>query len=225
MKPLSIFLIRHGESLGNVDKTIYSTIPDWKVPLTERGIQQAKEAGAKLALMIQQDYNHRGNHAFAYYTSPWYRALQTTFHLKETLEALYPMYKTEAVTREDPRIREQDWGNFQEIPLQKKIREDRDRYGSFFFRMPHGESGADVYDRVTTFIDTLYRDFEKKDFAANAIIISHGLTIKTFIMRWFHLSVEDFEKYDTPDNCSIIQMDLQENNKYKLMTELKLYDE
>jgi broad specificity phosphatase PhoE len=70
----------------------------------------------------------------------------------------------------------------------------------------------------------MHRDFENFDFASNAIIFSHGLTIKVFLMKWFHLSVEDFEKYDTPDNCSIIQMDLQEDNKYKLMTELKLYD-
>lgn len=222
MKPLSIFLIRHGESVGNVDKTVYSHTPDWKVPLTERGIQQAREAGEKLALLIQQDYNHRGNNAFAYYTSSWYRARQTAFHLRESLETLYPMYKSTAIMREDPRIREQEWGNFQEVHLQKKIREERDRYGSFFFRMPHGESGADVFDRVTTFIDTLYRDFEKDDFPSNAIIVSHGLAIKAFVMRWMKWSVEDFEKYGTPDNCSITQLSLQKDNRFKLMTDFKI---
>lgn len=49
MKPKYIFLIRHGESMGNVDKTIYRTVPDWKVPLTDRGIFQAKDAGSKLS--------------------------------------------------------------------------------------------------------------------------------------------------------------------------------
>jgi broad specificity phosphatase PhoE len=222
MKPKSIFLIRHGESAGNVDKSIYSHTPDWKVPLTEKGIQQAKSAGEKVALLLQQDYNTYKGNIVTYYCSPWYRARQTAQYLREVLE---PLYKIEGKTilREDPRIREQEWGNFQEEHLQKKIREDRHRYGSFFFRMPHGESGADVYDRMTTFIDTMHRDFEKYDFPANAIIISHGLAIKLFFMRWFHWSVEEFESYDTPDNCAIFQMDLQEDNRYKLMTDLKLY--
>jgi hypothetical protein len=34
--PKRIILLRHGESLGNVDDTAYSTIPDWKIPLTRR---------------------------------------------------------------------------------------------------------------------------------------------------------------------------------------------
>jgi len=221
MKPLSIFLVRHGESVGNVDKSIYTHTPDWKVPLTEKGIQQAIAVGHTLAPLIRQNYNTYKNNLFTYYCSPWYRARQTAVHLKQTLDSIYKVETT--VLREDPRIREQEWGNFQEEHLQKKIKEDRHRYGSFFYRMPHGESGADAYDRITTFIDTMYRDFEKHDFPANAIIISHGLAIKVFLMRWFHWTVEDFDSYDTPDNCCIIQMDLQEDNRYKLMTELKKY--
>ena len=36
MLPKRIILLRHGESLGNIDDTAYSTIPDWKLPLTRR---------------------------------------------------------------------------------------------------------------------------------------------------------------------------------------------
>jgi broad specificity phosphatase PhoE len=221
MKPLSIFLIRHGESVGNVDKTIYKTIPDWKIPLTEKGILQAKEAGQKLALLIKQDSELYGNNLFTFYISPWYRARQTSLNLRETLETIHP--KAISITKEDPRLREQEWGNFQEDHIAKKIQDERRRFGTFFYRMPDGESGADVYDRITTFIDTMHRDFEKKESSANIIIISHGLAIKAFLTRWFHWSAEDFDQYDTPDNCKIIQMDLQENYRYKLMTELKLY--
>ena len=46
--PDEIILIRHGESLGNVQESAYEVIPDWKVPLTERGISQAKMAGKKV---------------------------------------------------------------------------------------------------------------------------------------------------------------------------------
>jgi hypothetical protein len=34
--PKRIILIRHGESLGNIDETAYASIPDWKIPLTRR---------------------------------------------------------------------------------------------------------------------------------------------------------------------------------------------
>ncbi len=34
--PKRIILLRHGESLGNIDDTAYASIPDWKIPLTRR---------------------------------------------------------------------------------------------------------------------------------------------------------------------------------------------
>lgn len=218
MKPSSIFLIRHGESIGNIDNTVYSHTPDWKIPLTDVGLEQATEAGKKLALLIHQRY---GRDKFIFYTSPWYRARQTTQCIRTALENIYS--NSSAEVKEDPRIREQEWGNYQEYHVIQEVKKDRKKYGTFFYRFHEGESGADVFDRVATFIGTMHRDFEKNDFPSNVIIVSHGLAIKAFLMKWFKWSVEDFDNYDTPDNCSIIQMDLQENDKYKLMTELKLY--
>ena len=43
--PKRIILVRHGESLGNFDESVYCTVPDWKVPLTETGKKQSIEAG------------------------------------------------------------------------------------------------------------------------------------------------------------------------------------
>lgn len=31
-----------------------------------------------------------------------------------------------------------------------KIKETRERYGRFYYRFPEGESGADVFDRVSS---------------------------------------------------------------------------
>ena len=45
--PDRIFLVRHAESEGNVDNLAYTTIPDSQVPLTERGVTQAQNAGLK----------------------------------------------------------------------------------------------------------------------------------------------------------------------------------
>lgn len=35
--PKNIILVRHGESLGNVDEQAYVTTADWRIPLTEKG--------------------------------------------------------------------------------------------------------------------------------------------------------------------------------------------
>ena len=42
---MRIFLVRHGESLGNLDERAYSQFGDHNVPLTQWGHRQAAEAG------------------------------------------------------------------------------------------------------------------------------------------------------------------------------------
>ena len=51
--------------------------------------------------------------------------------------------------REECRIREQDFGNFQVEERMKVIKQTRERFGRFFYRFPEGESAADVFDRVS----------------------------------------------------------------------------
>lgn len=42
----------------------------------------------------------------------------------------------------------------------KQMKEERHGFGSFYYRFAHGESASDVFDRVSTFLDSLYRSFE-----------------------------------------------------------------
>lgn len=46
--PSLIILVRHGESEGNADHTLYRTKPDNLVALTQKGINQAKRAGKRV---------------------------------------------------------------------------------------------------------------------------------------------------------------------------------
>ena len=48
----------------------------------------------------------------------------------------------------EPRLREQDWGNLQDPVEQEVQKRKRHEFGHFFYRLSHGESGADVDDRV-----------------------------------------------------------------------------
>jgi broad specificity phosphatase PhoE len=45
-------------------------------------------------------------------------------------------------------------------------------------------------------------------------MIMHGMTIRLFLMRWFHYPVTEFEELCNPSNCAIVIMELQENGKY-----------
>ena len=129
------------------------------------------------------------------YVSPYLRAYQT-------LEALDLGSLVERVI-EEPRLREQDWANFQiagDIEDQKEL---RNAYGHFFYRFREGESGSDVYDRISSFMETLYRHWSRPDYAPNTLFVTHGLTMRLFCMRWFHWSVEYFESLNNPDNAEV----------------------
>jgi hypothetical protein len=43
--PHQVILVRHGQSMGNLDEGLYSTTPDNAMPLTKLGFEQGREAG------------------------------------------------------------------------------------------------------------------------------------------------------------------------------------
>lgn len=209
MKPQRIFLVRHGQSQGNADPENYATVPDYALKLTEQGMSQAVEAGRQIAGII-------GGGLVRAYVSPWHRS-------RETFDGIASELGDQIIRRlEDPRIREQDWGHLQSVENLKRINQERKEYSPFYYRLPDGESGADVYDRVSTFLETLYRDFDRPDFPENALIVTHGMTLKIFLMRWFHWTVEQFEAASTPRNGEVFVMELEANGHYKLTTTLRV---
>lgn len=205
-KPEMIILMRHGESQGNVDAEAYGTIGDPNISLTERGEQQAHEAGEKLAALV-------GSRRVAVYTSPYRRTQSTAKNVMERLqEAGCDLHWLAA--HEDPRIREREFsGTFQ---YEVVDRADENDYSRFFWRPPTGESCADVYDRVSLFIDTLWRRFTstKKLEGGAILIVSHGLTCRLFAMRWLRWSVERFQQTKNLANCGYIVLQLHGPDRY-----------
>jgi broad specificity phosphatase PhoE len=200
-RPLRIVLLRHGESEANVDQAVFERVPDHAISLTANGREQAVAAGKELRVQFEEQ-------PVRVYVSPYRRTLQTLDAL-----GLDDLVET---TREEPRLREQDWANFQDsqdIARQRKLRDD---YGHFFYRFTDGESGADVYDRVSTFLETLHRDWDAKNSPRNVLIVSHGLTMRLFCMRWFHWSVQFFESLSNPGNAETRVLVRQPDYRYKL---------
>lgn len=125
---------------------------------------------------------------------------------------------------DEPRLREQDFGNYQEVSSMQDVMEKRKTYGHFFFRFPEGESAADVYDRVASFQDTLYRHFQFKSRTTGrdvVVLVTHGIYSRVFLMKWFRWTYEEFESFTNVPNGSLMVMELDEKlNKYILRTVL-----
>ena len=208
MKPKRIILIRHGESQANVDRYLFGRVPDYTIELTNKGREQAKEAGKKLKELVKDE-------SVYFYVSPFWRA-------RSTFEGLvYAFPRKQFEYSEEPRLREQEWGYLRCQQEFDKICQERREYGTFYYRIPGGEAGTDVYDRINDLLGSLYRDFANKVFPENCVLVTHGLTIRLFIMRFFHLTVEDFEQMTAPKNCDLVILELQQDGHYRLITEME----
>lgn len=212
---MRIVLVRHGESEANVGNWDCSVAGDAKVGLTEKGQQQARETGPKLAgalayknpagsritySLTRNDTTHsvsrkNPNGSTLVYCSPYTRT-------RQTLAGIYAgagLSIDEARVYEDARLRETEHG-YSNIEEQQAL---RDVHGSFYYRYSGGESPADCFDRTSSFLESMMRQVARKR-AQDVMIVTHGLTIRCFVMRFLHLSVEQFESMSNPHNCDII---------------------
>jgi len=208
MKPKRIILVRHGQSEGNANKLVYTTIPDHKVKLTSKGHAQALAAGNEIRNIIGDETVH-------VYVSPLTRTRQT---FTEIAKGIQPNI---ADVLEDPRIREKEYGHLRSDDDLKRILAERRAYGKFYYRLPDGESPADVYDRLSTFLESMYRAFERPDFPENCLLVSHGAAMRIFLMRWYRLTIEDYLKLRNPSNCQLIVMEQNESGSYDLVRGLE----
>jgi broad specificity phosphatase PhoE len=214
-RPKRIILVRHGESLANVDCQVYHTTPDNKIPLSEKGRKQSLDAGLYIKSIIG------ANETLKFYVSPFQRTRETADYLKQAFS------EKKCKVIEDPRLREQEWGNFQTSEETSQCVKMRDSIGKFYYRFPTGESGSDVYDRATLFLSSLFRDIDcegnhiKKHLNYdNIVIVTHGLFLRLFLMRYYKMKVEEFEQLKNPGNAGVIILEKDNRGKYILKNPL-----
>ncbi len=195
MMPKRIFLMRHAESEANANPQLYAEKPDHLHVLTESGMAQARQAGRQLAEIIAGD-------PYGVFVSPYTRTLQTM----ET--ACTQLSGRPVFVHQDPRLREQDYGPMRPRHETEVHRVEREKHGRFFYRFPGGESCADVFDRVSTFLETLHRRFASQRFPPNILIFTHGTALACFLMRWYHWPYQRFEAMPPhPPNCHVVLME------------------
>jgi broad specificity phosphatase PhoE len=186
---LTIKLVRHGESEANVGKVKSWQVGDHAIALSERGRAQARDVGRTLGRAFLD--------GALIYTSPYRRTRETLAGILEGVGV------AGADTRvyEDPRLREVEHG-YEDVEAQEQRRKT---HGWFYYRFTGGESPADCYDRTSNFLESMMRQAERKR-SDRVLIVTHGLTIRCFVMRFLHLSVEQFDDLANPPNGAIITL-------------------
>lgn len=226
--PIRIFLIRHGLSEANLDKSVNANKPDFAVDLSPEGHEQALAAGAALAEYIGTT---RGTKEIVgdwgreevqdmrrarMLVSPYYRTRQTADGVAKGLEAAGIRFDR----RECEELREISFGIFdglsdEEILAQYPVEhahyeKHKAMSGEIFAPMPMGESRIQVGDRVKQMFGTILRDADPEtnsDPVLDFFVVAHGVSIRQFRQRWLHKPWEWAEALKNPANCSIMMIE------------------
>jgi len=199
---MHIFLIRHAESISNAGENYVNRLPDHLVPLTDKGRAHAEECGRWL-----KDYCDKSGVDLT-------RARIWRSPFKRTRETSEEFNKALGITdiREDITLTEQQFGLFDSVPESEwgklypaefaEYKRQTSNKGKFYARLPLGESPFDVAIRVHQFMGTIHRDLERHG-TDTLFVFTHGTTLRTFLMRWFHYSPEWYQDERNPKNCMI----------------------
>lgn len=183
-----LILLRHGQSQWNLENRFTGWID---VPLSEKGIQEAKQAGLKLRdLRIDQAY-----------TSVLKRAIDTlSLALQSAGKNGVPIVKDQA-------LNERHYGELQGLNKEETAR----KFGkeqvhvwrrSYDIAPPGGESLKDTAARTLPY-------FKKKvlpDLKAgkNVLIAAHGNSLRSIVMEIEKLSPEEILKVEIPTGVPIV---------------------
>ena len=183
---MKIYLVRHGQSVGNVRELWYGSSD---LPLTDLGRQQAREAGEKL----------RGVSFSACYASPLIRAKDTAQLVMEGRTE--PMYIV-------PDLREQHMGLFEPKSVSQIKAEDPDFFQALMadwihLTPPEGEPfDTGLAPRVAKVLDELVAKGE------DCLIVAHNGPLVFAISYLLGLPIEAAGRFYLKQGCySMIEID------------------
>jgi len=216
--PTALWLVRHGESLGNLADAqaqaagsgrLELDVRDPDVPLSPTGESQADALGRWIAGRPDDD------RPTTVLSSPFARAADTARRAVETSGL-------DLRIRFDERLRERDFGAFDGM-TREGIRADfpdearrRDLLGKFYYRPPGGESWADVALRVRSLLATeaLRHDGER------LVCVSHQAVIMVFRYVLEELSEQqllEIDQHDQVANTSVTRYQLIHDGAFRLV--------
>ena len=203
--PQQIWLVRHGQSAGNVARDAAEAADgllidiaerDVDVPLSPLGVEQAHALAGWFAAMPP---DKRPN-VILY--SPYVRAAETARIVMAALG------DTPLSVQVDERLREKEFGILDRLTTlgishkYPELYEQRQHVGKFYFRPPGGESWCDVILRLRSIVDTITREFCKE----RVLIVGHQVTVNCFrylLERLDEASILAFDRAGDVPNCGV----------------------
>jgi broad specificity phosphatase PhoE len=205
--PQAIWIVRHGQSAGNVarDAAEAAGLPlidiaarDIDIPLSSLGRMQAEALGHWFADMPEDQ------RPTVVLSSSYLRARTTA----EIVLNAAGIEADDITFNIDERLREKEFGILDRLTkigiIQKypELHEQRSHVGKFYFRPPGGESWCDVILRLRSVIDTICREYRKE----RVLIVGHQVIVNCFrylLERLDEQRILDIDRqYDVP-NCSV----------------------
>lgn len=205
--PHYIWIVRHGQSAGNVARDLAESagLPlidiatrDIDTPLSSLGRQQAEALGHWFRDMPGAE------RPGVILCSPYVRA-RTTAEIVLEAAGIGPDRATLVV---DERLREKEFGildRLTKLGIQQKfpeLSEQRAHVGKFYFRPPGGESWCDVILRLRNVLDTITREYRRE----RVLIVGHQVIVNCFRYLFERMDEQQILEIDrTADvpNCSI----------------------
>lgn len=205
-----IYLIRHGESEANVDFQILKDRPDCSISLTNNGITQASRLGKWLEekfsdiplLVLHSPYKRVRNTMELATVKLNVASLKEELCLTEIRFGLLEGLTTNEFLNRYPDA----YWNFQKAL--------KDPTGSFYASRPQGESYFDVCMRVRHLVG----DLLKAPKGLPILIFAHGGTNRCLQKELLKESVEYFVGLENQENCSVIEIDLENETSELLWT-------
>ena len=176
--PERLWLVRHGQSQGNVARdaaheaglsVIDLDLRDVDVPLSELGHRQAKATGHWFAALPDKEKPE------VILASPYVRAKQTA----EAICKAGGLAGGAKPTIIDERLREREFGVFDGLTtkgIRGKYPEEaahRTKMGKFYHRPPGGESWADVILRLRSALNTINLHYSDK----RVVVVAHQVVV------------------------------------------------
>ena len=204
--PQQIWLVRHGQSAGNVARDAAEAAAgllidiaerDVDVPLSKLGVEQAHALGGWFAAMPPDERPNVVLH------SPYVRAAETARIVMRQFGA-----QDGLTVQVDERLREKEFGILDRLTTlgishkYPELYEQRQHVGKFYFRPPGGESWCDVILRLRSIIDTITREYCKE----RVLIVGHQVTVNCFRYLFERLdesSILAFDRAGDVPNCSV----------------------
>ncbi len=205
-----LFIMRHAESLEDIDKTAYERIADDDMPLTNFGKDQASRFGQCFANEISGSKNLR------VFLSPSKRVLETA-HL--VVSGVPKYVRWSLVT--DSLISKQNWGNVT-VKSRAEIEKERYRIGVLRYHFPEGESGAEMLFRFDFFTKKLKQEMSD-GVAESFLIITHGFELRVLLKSLLGWTEEYFESLAHPLHCEMKRV-AYDNSSFFLLDDMRIYD-